>query len=1070
MKLNLKITIALLTSFLMIFTITLIFSSIFIYNTYNRNLFTYKQELLYTNLDNIKREKDLLFSTLKSNIDYSQIKINKDIINSINKNINFNNALFLFDNEGKLLSKLPTDKNKTQIFNLINESSIKTRFKKLLNYPDKTEFNINNYDKILESKDIFTRHLISIYFKQCEPCNKIIAFGNIFTPIHDNPHLLHQEEKNKQRISIYIVVFMIFSLLSLVIILLTLLYISKTNIIKPLHILTDKITKVSNGELEEQIQIKTNDEFEILSTLFNNMTIKLNNTLNTLKTEVEKKTITEEALIKSKEQYKRLFNNIFNGFVMAKIIVNENNYPKDYIYLMVNEAFEKMSGLTQKECLGKLATELYPNIKQDKSFNWIKEYGKVALEGYELKTERYAEHINLWVRLYAYPIGNGFFGIMVEDITQRKKEENKRHIAEKALKESEERYIALVDATSDRIFVIDKDHKYLIVNEQTANYYGVKKKDILGKKLLDFSPQLKNTTVYHCIEQALLSPTIEITFNEYNYEGNKKVWLENRFYSYSDGVLVVQRDITLRKRTENALKESEERYKTLLDSIPDNVFLVDRNMNYLAVNDKVAQTLKKPKETIIGSSIEKLYEHFGNSITYHVIEEVLTNNQKKINIEEFTLENGNAIWLENRVFPVTEGALILTRDISQRIKFEQALKESEKKFRTLFELSPDGITVSDIEGTVQYVSPKVLETFGTDSEENIVGRNLLEFIVPDEHDKAKQNIQKVIKGSKSKANRYTLIKHDGSIFYGEINSAVLYNNNNNIIGMLSTTRDVTESIKQEKEIKKLNEELEQLVRQRTYQLEQANEELEQTNKEIEIINKELMEYSNKVTMANKELESFSYSISHDLRAPLRSIDGFSSALLEDYYKSLDEKGKDYLNRIHRASKRMEKLIDDLLKLSRFTRKEMSEKKVNLSEITKEVIEELKKLEPDREVKISITPNIIVEGDPSLLHSVIENLIGNAWKFTAVRKQAHIAFGKTKINDRDTYFVKDNGIGFDMKYAEKIFGAFQRLHQQNNYPGSGIGLASVRRIISKHNGTIWAESKKDKGTTFYFTLE
>ncbi len=730
-----------------------------------------------------------------------------------------------------------------------------------------------------------------------------------------------------------------------------------------------------------------------------------------------------------------------------------------------------------------MATEIYPNIKQDRSIDWIREYGKVAIRGKELKTERYAKHINLWVRLYAYQIGNGFFAIMFEDITQTKKEEEQRRLVEKALKQSEERYIALIDATSDRVFVVDRNFKYLIVNKKTANDYGMKKQDIVNKKVLELFPQLKNTTVFKNIEQALLSQPLEITFNEYLYEGNKKVWMENRLYSYSDGVLVIQRDITLRKQAEYSLKESEKRYKTLLDSIPDNVFLVDENMNYLIVNDKVSQTLNKPEEAIIGSSITNLYPEFEKSDTYNVIEKVLYTKQKQMNIEEFTLKNGENIWVENRVFPVSVGALVLTRDITQKIKFEQALKESEDKFRTLFELSPDGITVSDTGGVVKYVSPKVVEIFGAKSENELIGRKVFEFIVPEDRQKAVNNTKRIMNGKESRTNRYTLIKNDGSIFYAEINSAILFNNNKEIIGMLSTTRDITETIKQEIEIKKLNEELEEIVKQRTSQLEKANEELEQTNeeleqtneeleqtnKEMEMVNKELMEYSHRVTIANQELESFSYSISHDLRAPLRSINGFSNALLEDYAHLLDDTGKNYLYRVSNASKRMGKLINDLLKLSRFIRKEMIKEKVNLSKIVIEIVNELKELEPERKTEIHIEPDILVEGDPSLLHSVIENLIGNAWKFTSDKDKTYIEFGKTVINDKATYYIKDNGIGFDMKYVDKIFGAFHRLHKQEEYQGSGIGLATVRRIISRHNGTIWAESKENNGATFYFTL-
>lgn len=221
--------------------------------------------------------------------------------------------------------------------------------------------------------------------------------------------------------------------------------------------------------------------------------------------------------------------------------------------------------------------------------------------------------------------------------------------------------------------------------------------------------------------------------------------------------------------------------------------------------------------------------------------------------------------------------------------------------------------------------------------------------------------------------------------------------------------------------------------------------------------------------ANQELEAFSYSVSHDLRAPLRSIDGFSRALLDDYSAQLDEVGKDYLQRVRAATQRMGQLIDDMLKLSRVTRSEMNFETVNLSMLAQTVADELQQAQPERHVEFVCTPGMMVRGDAHLLKVALENLLGNAWKFTSKREQAHIEIGVTHQVGASVYFVRDNGAGFDMAYVGKLFAAFQRLHAMTEFPGTGIGLATVQRIIHRHGGRVWAEGEPDKGAKFYFTL-
>jgi PAS domain S-box-containing protein len=371
----------------------------------------------------------------------------------------------------------------------------------------------------------------------------------------------------------------------------------------------------------------------------------------------------------------------------------------------------------------------------------------------------------------------------------------------------------------------------------------------------------------------------------------------------------------------------------------------------------------------------------------------------------------------------------------ERLRAEASLRRSEQKFSQIFHASPVPMSMSRLgDGHFLEVNDAYLRGFGW-TREQMLGRTALDLGLWIDLEQRRVWVEMLRRDGRVAGYQARLRDAHGSEHIVLISAEALTLDGEECV--LVFVHDVTEHQRAEAEIRKLNAELEARVERRTAELSEAN----------------------------RELESFAYSISHDLRAPLRGIDGFSRLLQEEYGAGLDQQGNEYLTRVRRAAQRLGTLIDDLLELSRVSRQEMRRIDVDLSALARDIADDLRQGEPDRQAEMNIAPHCMANGDPQLLRVLLENLLGNAWKYSRRTENAQIDFGR----DEAGYFVRDNGAGFDMAYAQKLFMPFQRLHNPADFEGSGIGLASAARVVRRHGGHIWAESSPGAGAVFHFTL-
>lgn len=497
------------------------------------------------------------------------------------------------------------------------------------------------------------------------------------------------------------------------------------------------------------------------------------------------------------------------------------------------------------------------------------------------------------------------------------------------------------------------------------------------------------------------------------------------------------RDITERKR-------AEERFRLAVEGSPTATVMIDRQGRIVLVNSRAESLFQYSRQEMLGQPVERLIPERFREAHPGQREGFFANPQLRAmgaGRDLFALRrDGVEVPVEIGLNPIEtpDGPCVLASivDITERKRIE----EVRSRLAGLVEWSDDAIIGKTLDGVITSWNAGAQRVFGYAADE-MVGQSILRLIPPELHDEERSILARLRKGERIHHFETRRRRKDGTLIDVSLTISPIRDGSGRIVGISKVARDITRRKQAEAEIRQLNASLEQRVAERTAELEAAN----------------------------RELESFSYSVSHDLRAPLRTLDGFSQALLEDHGKRLDESGRDYLRRIRRASQRMGRLIDDLLNLSRLTRAPLARGRIDLTALLHDIVRDLREGDPGRRVAVTIEPGMAAEGDPRLLRVALTNLLDNAWKFTRNIESAEIACGTMRVQGKKVFFIKDNGAGFDMAYADKLFGAFQRLHKATEFPGNGIGLATVQRVFRRHGGRVWAEGKVGAGATFYFTL-